>query len=129
MKKRTQPIDRVLPVNNPPPNMSTQAPCFGQTAASVSAWLKANISVGAAAVVRSSQAGVLSYQFATVTRIGKGRFELDRTGEGAGSTFYYSGKNCFHSKGQTHLVVPTLVVMAACGGPAERGVEYGALTV
>jgi hypothetical protein len=32
----------------------------------------------------------------------------------AGETFYYSGKNCWHPKGQTRLVIPTAAVFEAC---------------
>jgi hypothetical protein len=80
-------------------------------------------------VIRNTQGGSLSYKKATVTRLGSGRFELDAAGESGGATFYYSGKNCFHPKGQTRLVEPTPPVLVACDGLPGRGIGYGITTV
>lgn len=108
-------------------------PCHGQTADEVEAWLRANVRIGTTVAVRHTQAGFLQYATATVTRLGKGRFEVDTLGPGnlstAGHTFYYSGKNCWSPKGQTRLVIPTKAVLAACGQPGDLGRTYVATTV
>lgn len=96
--------------------MTQRAPCSGQTAENLTAWLKANIAIGALAAIRCTGDGVVTYQLATVTRIREDRFELDRTGGGGGAAFFFRGKNCVDPTGLTRLVVPTLRVMAACGG-------------
>ena len=109
--------------------MFKQAPCHGQTEDSIKSWLKANIAIGASVVIRNTHGGLLSYRLATVTRIGKGRFELDKAGESGGCTFYYSGKNCFHPKGQTRLVEPTAAVLAGCEGLSGSSDRYSDYTV
>lgn len=114
---------------------SIPAPCYGQTEEEVKAWMTANVAVGATVAVRNTQGGFLHYAKGTVTRIGKGRFqvEIDPAHEGglsdAGPMFYYSGKNCFHPKGQTRLVIPTEAVMKAFGRPGDLGQDYQATTV
>lgn len=95
--------------------MSQLSPCSGQTAENLTAWLKANITVGAMAAIRRSDTTGVSYLLATVTRVRKDRFELDRTGGGEGSAFFFNGNNCVDPDGQIRLVVPTFRVMAACG--------------
>lgn len=97
---------------------SPQTPCHGQTADEVKAWLQANVCIGATVVIRHTQAGFLQYTTATVTRIGRGRFEVDTLGPAnlstAGLTFYFSGKNCWSPKGKTCIVIPSKTVLAAC---------------
>lgn len=114
-------------------NAHRTPPCYGQTADEVEAWLRANVRIGATVALRHTQAGFLQYATATVTRIGKDRFEVDALGPGnlstAGRSFYYSGKNCWSPKGQTRLVIPTEVVLAACGQPGDLGRTYAKMTV
>ena len=66
--------------------------------------------------IRSSQFAVrkdtLSYQLVIVTRIGKARFDLDRAGNGSGSTAFYTANNCSLPEGRTRIVLPTLAVIA-----------------
>ena len=42
----------------------------------------------------------LSYQLVIVTRIGKARFDLDRAGNGSGSTAFYTANNCSLPEGR-----------------------------
>lgn len=106
-------------------------PCHGQTADQVEAWLRANVKVGAAVAVRNTQGGLLHYLPGKVVRLGRGRFEVELAksyGLGTGgNSFYYSGKNCRHPRGQTRLVVPTDEVIGAFGPP--RGMTYGPYSV
>ena len=80
-------------------------------------------------VIRNTQAGQLSYKRATVQGIAKGRIRLDSYGNSGGVTFYFSGRNCFHPKGQTRLVEPTEEVLAACDGLPGYGIGYGGFTL
>lgn len=95
-----------------------RSPCYEQTDEAVNQWLKANVALDAVVVVRHTQAGFTHYVKAKVIRLGKGRFEVDTLGAGhlstAGTSFFYSGKNCWEPKGQTRLVIPTDAVLAAC---------------
>lgn len=112
---------------------ATKPPCFGQSAKQVEAWLRANVQIGTTVAVRNTQGGLLHYVPARVVRIGQGRFEVkpeETHGLGrGGSTFYYSGKNCWHPKGQTRLVIPTSEVAAAYGPPGSLGMSYGSFSV
>ncbi len=71
-------------------------PCGNQTPDEVEAWLQENVQIGTTVAIRHTQAGLCQYVTATVTRIGKGRFEADTLGSGnistAGQTRYFSGK-------------------------------------
>ncbi len=93
-------------------------PCHGQTAKDVKNWLLSNVGIGTVVAIRNTQGWILQYIPAKVVRLGKGRFEVEplqnscfSVGEG-GNTFYYSGKNCWHPKGQTRLVIPSPAVEA-----------------
>ena len=103
------------------------APCYGQTEEQIKEWMKKNVNVGTVVIVRNTQAGLIQYAKAAVVRLGHGRFEVDTLGPGnlsaGGKTFFYSGKNCFHPKGQTRLVIPTDEVLAACGDPGDLGMH------
>lgn len=114
-------------------NSPETMPCYGQTADEVEAWLRSNVRIGATVAIRHTQAGFLQYATATVTRIGKGRFEVDTLGpanlSAAGRAFYFSGKNCWSPKGKTCLVIPTEAVRAACGSPGDQGRTYAKTTV
>lgn len=112
---------------------SVRAPCFGQSSEDIESWLRAHIQVGAHVAIRNTQGGLLHYIPATVVRLGRGRFEVlpemnHSLGTG-GNSFYYSGKNCWHPKGQTRLVIPTDEVRAAYGPPGSLGISYGTLSV
>ena len=111
----------------------TEPPCYGQSAEQVEAWLRANIQIGTTVAVRNTQGGLLHYIPARVVRLGRGRFEIqpeETYGLGTGgSTFYYSGKNCWHPKGQTRLVIPTSEVTSAYGPPGSLGLSYGPFSV
>lgn len=108
-------------------------PCSGKSAEQIEASLRANVQIGAAVAVRNMQEGLLHYVPAQVVRLGRGRFEVqpEKTyGMSTGSnTFYYSGKNCWCPKGQTHLVIPTPEVTAAYGSPGSLGVLYGPFSI
>jgi len=104
---------------------SPPAPCFGQTQDSVKAWLTEHVREGAEVVIRETQWHRLVYTLAVVTGLGKGRFRVaPRRRDGAlgiEDSFYYSGKHCFHPKGQTRLVIPTPTVLAAADELAAAG--------
>ena len=108
------PIIPAMPSFPPPVPKPPKPPCHGQTAQSVEAWLREHIAEGIQVAIRNTQGGRISYKTATVVRLARGRFTLDRAGETGGASFYYSGKNCFHPKGQTRLVIPTPEVIAVC---------------
>src|SRR5437016_2757197 len=97
----------------------SDTPCGDQTAESVEAWLRTNVKPGVEVVIRETEAGLLRYERAQVVHIGGGRFEVAaKRPDGklirSGQTFYYSGKNCRHPKGQTRIVIPTEAVLKAC---------------
>lgn len=93
------------------------SPCFGQAEEEIGQWLRANVAVGVEVVVRHTQGRVLDYKRGRVTGLGRGRFRVAhvrRDGSlGNEASFYYSGKHCFHPKGQTRLVIPTPAVLRA----------------
>jgi hypothetical protein len=85
------------------------SPCVDQTKADVEVYYR-TAPVGAVAVVRHTQGGLLHY---IVTEIEdrdpkRGRVYI----RNAGAFYMKSGANCFHPKGQTSLVVPTNAVLA-----------------
>ncbi|MBM7112121.1 hypothetical protein [Archangium primigenium] len=81
------------------------SPCFDQTKEQIETWLRVNVKMGTEVAVRETQGHILRYTIASVNYLGKGRFGL-----GSFGSFYYNGKNCFHPKGQTCLVMPTNAV-------------------
>lgn len=104
-------------------------PCHGQTQESVEAWLRANAQPGCQVVIRSTQGGLLEYKLATVEAVAKGRIRLDKGGGAGGVSFYFTGKNCFHPKGQTRLVEPTPEALEACKGLPHYGHGYALSTL
>ena len=91
-------------------------PCDGQTREEIEAWIRENETIGLQVVIRSCYGGFYNYKLAEIERIGKrGQITLNKAGDsGGGANFYRSGKNCFHPKGQTKLVMPTEASLAAC---------------
>ena len=80
------------------------SPCAYQTADDIAEYYKA-AEVGAVAVVRNTQYHMLEYM---VTEIEGTNPRLGRVYvRGSGAFYAKSGRNCFHPKGQTSLVVPT----------------------
>ena len=75
--------------------------------------------------MRHTHGGFLAYFRARVFRLGRGRFELDTLGSRSlsqsGTSFYYTGINCWHPKGQTRLVIPTAAVLEACAVSERDG--------
>lgn len=105
-----------------------KSPCADQTEEEVEGWLRENVAVGAEVAIRQTQGGLLRYQRGRIVRVAKGRFEVaaerrDGTYSESGETFYSSGKNCWHPKGQTRLVIPSPAVVAACE-VCSRGTGY-----
>lgn len=128
------PLSHTISTLISPFNMqATKPPCYGQTADDIESWLRQNVQVGTTVAVRNTQAGLLHYVPAKVVRLSKGRFEIQQDmnfGLGTGgSSFYYTGKNCWHPKGQTRLVIPTSEVQLAFGPPGALGLSYGPFTV
>lgn len=70
-------------------------------------WLKEHVAIGTTLYIHNTQGSVPYFQKVSVTRLGKGRFEVSHPGFVGGTTFYYSGKNCYAPKGQTRIVVTT----------------------
>lgn len=88
------------------------SPCVDQTADDIAGYYR-NAEIGAVAVVRHTQGGLLRYDLATID--GK-KPKSGRVYVNPGGAFYMkSGANCFHPKGQTSLVVPTREVLAWIG--------------
>lgn len=85
------------------------SPCAGQTAEEIAAYYR-SAKVGAVAVVRKTQYHLVKYDVTEVedTNPARGRTYI----RGAGAFYMESGKNCFHPKGQTTLVVPTPQILA-----------------
>ena len=89
-------------------------PTEDQDAAQVEAYYRA-VKPGDGAVVRCTQGNLLRF---VVDKIAEGSPKRGRVylehGEDHGGKAYYAknGKSCFQPKGQSHLVVPTEVVMA-----------------
>ena len=85
------------------------SPCVDQTETDVAAFYR-SASAGDHAVVRHTQGGRLVYEVREIedTNPERGRVFV----RGSGAFYAKSGKNCFHPKGQTRLVVPTPEVLA-----------------
>lgn len=80
------------------------SPCAGQTPDEIAAYYR-NVEAGDVAVVRQTQGHLLVYNVRKIEGLNpaSGRIYIEQDG-----AFYMkSGKNCFHPKGQTTLVVPT----------------------
>lgn len=84
------------------------SPCIDQTEHDISAYYK-SAGAGNQAVVRQTQGHILLYTVTAVegTNPKAGRVYI----QGFGAFYAKSGKNCFHPKGQTTLVVPTAEVL------------------
>ncbi|MRG54201.1 hypothetical protein GF108_01210 [Phyllobacterium sp. SYP-B3895] len=86
------------------PYESKYSPCAYQTPEEIETYYR-NVEVGGVAVVRKTQHHLLCYSVRKVEGLNPklGRIYVEQDG-----AFYIkSGKNCFHPKGQTSLVVPT----------------------
>ena len=95
-------------------SVQSKMPCSDQTAEDTKEWMKAHAKKGHVAVVRTTQDGIWEYRLVEIqdTNPRIGRVYVESFG-----AFYYDGRNCFHPKGQTHLIVPTpTVVQAALAG-------------
>lgn len=88
-------------------------PCVDQTEEDISVYYRAAVE-GDIAVVRLGYGGMTTYFVGKIT--GKnprvGRVYVDCR-HGCGSAFYMKhGRNCYHPKGQTNLIVPTPEVLS-----------------
>jgi hypothetical protein len=95
------------------------APCADQTPGDIERWLRENVKVGSEVAIRETQGGLLKYMRGRVVRLGKGMLEVVRQKRDGGfdhsaESFNYSGRNRWHPKGQTRLVMPTADVLGAC---------------
>lgn len=85
------------------------SPCIDQILEEVAGYYR-SAPLGASAVVRETQYGLLRYH---VAKIVGSKPECGRVYVSNFGAFYMkSGKNCFHPTGQTQLVVPTEKVLA-----------------
>ena len=92
-------------------SLDPERPCSDQNEQATMKWMTANASPGFIVVVRTTQGGIWEYRLDKITAVNdptKGRIHLQQAG-----SFYFSGKNCFHPKGQTHLLIPTDEVLRA----------------
>lgn len=90
------------------PYRTKVSPCALQSQTDIETYYR-NAEAGSVAVVRQTQHHMLAYSVTEIedTRPEKGRTYIKQFG-----AFYMkSGKNCFHPKGQTTLVVPTPEVL------------------
>jgi len=84
------------------------SPCVDQTDEDIAAYY-CNAPIGAPAAVRMTQGGLLQYRITEIEGQDPARGRVHVRGFGA---FYQKhGRNCFHPKGQTTLVVPTEAVL------------------
>jgi hypothetical protein len=90
-------------------------PCEGQTPEQIKEWIETKAKPGDVAVVRTSQGGMLQYRLREIESINeptKGRVYLKGM-----DSFYLDGRNCYHPKGQTYMILATPAVIDA----AEKG--------
>jgi hypothetical protein len=94
-----------------------RSPCRNQTEAEIGAYYQA-AGAGAVAVVRLTHGMTLTYFLAEVEgQLPRGRIAV----RNHGSFYARTGRNCFHPKGQTTLVVPTPEVLEwAAANPHGR---------
>ena len=100
-------------------NKIPNAPCADQTPDDIERWLQENVKVGSEVVIRETQGGMLKYMRGRVVRLGKGMVEVmrqrrDGSFDHSAESFNYAGRNRWHPKGQTRLVMPTANVLGAC---------------
>jgi hypothetical protein len=88
---------------------SPRSPCVAQTPADIEAYYR-NAKIGDPAAVRHTQYGLLQYDITDIEGVNsqRGRVYV----RAAGAFYMKHGKNCWHPKGQTDLVVPTDAVVA-----------------
>lgn len=84
------------------------SPCVDQTEAEIARYYR-SAPMGAVAVVRHTQGGLLQYDVTEVEgqNPGRGRVYI----KNAGAFYAKHGRNCYQPKGQTALVVPTPAVL------------------
>jgi hypothetical protein len=100
-------------------NRIPNAPCADQTPDDIERWLRENATVGSEVAIRETQGGLLKYMRGRVVRLGKNMLEIvrqrrDGSYDHSAESFNYSGRNRWHPKGQTRLVMPTAGVLSAC---------------
>lgn len=85
------------------------SPCVDQSESDIEAYYRI-AEVGQKAVVRHTQGHMLQYVLSEIEGRNpqRGRIYI----RNSGAFYMRSGKNCFHPKGQTTLVVPTDEVLA-----------------
>jgi hypothetical protein len=87
-------------------------PSRDQTPDQIEGYLRSR-EVGDTVAIRSTQNHMLDFHVAEVTGIKRGRLYTDNAGSTGGLAWHLkSGKNCFHPKGQSTLVIPTDAVRA-----------------
>lgn len=92
--------------------MLDKDPSKDQTLDQIEAYLRSR-EVGDTVAIRSTQNHMLEFKLAEVTGIKRGRLYTEKAGGTGGLAWYAkSGKNCFHPKGQSMLVIPTDEVRA-----------------
>ena len=62
--------------------------------------------IGDTAIIVSTQASCVRYEKAEINRVTATRIYFEKSFGWGGSSFYYSGKNCWAPKGQTRLIPP-----------------------
>lgn len=104
-----------------------KSPCAYQTQEEIEQYYR-NAPIGAKAAVRHTQYGLLEYDITIIERRSEALGRVYIRSRSSGSAFYIkSGKNCYHPKGQSSIVVPTEdVVIWAENNP--RGMLIGKIT-
>ena len=86
------------------------------------------LAAGDLMIITNTQGGLRTYQLARVENPALGkqrRVMLSDSGTSGGVTFYRSGKNCFHPKGQTRMIPPTEVLEPYLKEPGDEVVLNG----
>lgn len=88
-----------------------ELPCKGQSPEEVKDWvIKKELKAGDVVALRQSHNHIyFTYYISEVEAVtSKGRIVIKNRG-----SFYKNGKNCFHPKGQLHMIEPTEEVVKA----------------
>ena len=103
-----------------------QAPCAGQSAAAIEAWLRANAGKDVHVVVRYAAGNRLRYQLGWIVGVDAGVIKVAvRHASGyrypLRGGFYFDGRSCWIPGLLRHLVIPTPEVLAACQTCEDKG--------
>ena len=105
--------------------MMSKAPCWDQSEARISSWVREHVHIDTPVVVGTIKDGRPRYDRARVTQLGRGKFQITLMTDGApfkgAQAFYYTGRSCRNPRGATRLVIPTVAVLKACDVCMQNG--------